>query len=69
MNSKVAEYAKLPPFMSIEDAVKATGLSAYSLRQGCKDGSIPHIMSGNKYYINYYKLLERDDSPVRNCSA
>lgn len=53
------------PFLKIKDAVKATGLSAYFLRTGCKDGSIPHIMSGTTYLINIPALLEKLDAESR----
>ena len=44
------------PFLKIRDAVAVTGLSAYYLRSGCKDGSVPHITSGQTYYINIVEL-------------
>lgn len=59
-----------PPFMKIPEASKATGLSQYFLRIGCKDGSIPHIMCGNNYLINvpqFLKKLEAEWSITR-CS-
>lgn len=40
------------PFQKITEACKTTGLSQYFLRQGCKNGTIPHIKSGGVYYIN-----------------
>ena len=40
------------PFQKIAEACKTTGLSQYFLRQGCKDGTIPHVKSGGVYYIN-----------------
>lgn len=45
------------PFQKIAEACKTTGLSQYFLRQGCKDGTIPHIRSGSTYYINVPELL------------
>ena len=45
------------PFQKIMEACKTTGLSQYFLRQGCKDGTIPHIRSGSTYYINVPELL------------
>ena len=48
-----------PPFQKIKEACKTTGLSGYYLRNGCKDGSIPHIKSGGVYYINVPALLEQ----------
>lgn len=47
----------MQPFQKITDACKTTGLSAYYLRKGCKDGTIPHIKSGGVYYINVPALL------------
>lgn len=47
------------PYMKIKDAVAATGLSAYFLRNGCKDGTVPHIRSGNTIYINVPQLLRK----------
>ena len=40
------------PFMKIPTASKVTGLSQYFLRRGCRDGSIPHIMSGTVSLVN-----------------
>lgn len=59
------------PFQKINDAVKTTGLSAYYLRNGCKDGTVPHIKSGKKYLINVPALLkmlnsEEDDGGEEN---
>lgn len=48
-----------PPLQKIPQAAKSTGLSPYFLRKGCKDGSIPHVKSGDTYYINVLKLLQQ----------
>lgn len=48
-------------FMKIEDACKATGLSQYFLRSGCKDGSVPHVKSGKVYYVNVPALIRKLD--------
>ena len=47
------------PFQKIPEACKTTGLSMYYLRQGCKDGTIPHVRSGDVYYINVPALLRQ----------
>lgn len=47
------------PFLKIGDAVRATGLSAYYLRRGCRNGTIPHIMSGTVYLVNVPALLKQ----------
>lgn len=48
-----------PPFQRIADAVKSTGLSAYFLRQGCRDGRIPCVRSGRTYFVNVPQLLRQ----------
>ena len=53
------ENKKNTPFMKIPDACRVTGLSQYYLRNGCKAGTIPHVMSGRVYFINVPKLLEQ----------
>ena len=50
---------KNTPFLKIKDAVTATGLSAYFLRNGCKDGSVPCVQSGGVYYVNIPALLRK----------
>lgn len=53
------------PFQKIKDAVRTTGLSAYFLRQGCKDGTVPHVVRCGTYYINVPALLEQLDAESR----
>ena len=48
-----------PPFQKIAEASKTTGLSQYFLRNGCKDGSVPHIRSGTIYLVNVPALLKK----------
>ena len=48
-----------PTFQKIEDAVRTTGLSAYYLRRGCREGSIPCVRSGRTIYVNVAKLLQQ----------
>ena len=47
------------PFQKIADAATITGLSQYYLRQGCRDGSVPHIKSGSVYFVNIPALLQK----------
>lgn len=47
------------PFQKIPEACKTTGLSQYFLRKGCRAGTIPHIKSGETYYINIPALLRQ----------
>lgn len=39
-------------YQSIRVGADITGLSAHYLRQGCKDGTIPHIRVGRDYRID-----------------
>lgn len=50
------------PFMKIKDAARVTGLSMYYLRNGCRDGSVPHVKSGTVYLVNMPRLLEKLDA-------
>lgn len=49
----------MTPFQKIPDACKATGISQFALRRGCKDGSVPHIKTGTVYLIDVEALLEK----------
>lgn len=49
----------MTPFQKIPEACKTTGLSKYFLRNGCKDGTIPHVRSGQTYYIDVPALLKQ----------
>lgn len=49
---------KKTPFQTIPEASRTTGLSKYYLRKGCQEGTIPHVMSGNVFYINVPALLK-----------
>ena len=31
----------------------------YYLRNGCKDGTVPHVKSGTTYMVNVPELLEK----------
>ena len=59
---QATETRQATPFMKIAGASRATGLSQFYLRQGCKDGSIPHIKSGTVYLVNVNKLLRQLDA-------
>ncbi|MGM9600019.1 MAG: hypothetical protein ACI3W5_00360 [Faecousia sp.] len=46
-------------FQKIHEASRTTGLSQYFLRNGCKDGTVPHVRSGSVYLINVPALLRK----------
>ena len=59
MNTPELRAREFPPFQKIADAVQTTGLSAFYLRNGCKDGTVPHIRSGLVLYVNVPALLRQ----------
>ncbi len=50
---------QMKPYQKIMDACKTTGLSAYFLRRGCREGTVPHIKSGTVYFVNVPALLKK----------
>lgn len=57
---------EIQPLQKIPDACRTTGLSQYFLRKGCRDGSIPHIKSGQTYYINVPAFLKQLGVPLQD---
>lgn len=55
------QYDLSRQFQTIADAARTTGLSQYFIRRGCRDGSVPHIKSGNKFMVNVPLLIEQMD--------
>lgn len=54
------QYDPSRQFQTIAEASRATGLSQYFLRHGCRDNSIPHIRAGaTKFLINVPLMLQR----------
>ena len=47
------------PYQTIPAASKITGFSQYFLRNGIKDGSIPHVKCGVKFLVNVPLLMEQ----------
>lgn len=45
------------PFVTIKEAAALSGLSTYFWRQAVSGGVIPHIKSGNKFYVDYERAL------------
>ena len=48
----------MTPFCSISEAAQRSGWSAYAVRLGCRDGSIPTVRAGEKYLVNYAVWME-----------
>ena len=43
--------------ISLQDAVRETGLTYFCLRSACLSGEIKFVRSGRKFYLNYRSLL------------
>ncbi len=54
-----AKSKQAVPFQKIAEASVITGLSQCYLRNGCKDGSVPHVKSGTTYLVNVPALLKK----------
>ena len=48
----------VPEMVTIRSASARTGLSYDFLWKLCRQGKIVHIKAGNKYYINFGKLVD-----------
>jgi hypothetical protein len=59
---KLPEQRFDQPFQRIPLACATTGLSQHFLREGCKDGSVPHVKSGSVYLVNIPALLRKLDA-------
>lgn len=55
-----------PDYLKILDAAKATGLSAYFIRNGCRDGSIPCIRCGTVFFVNMPAFRAQLDEQCRH---
>lgn len=48
-------------FLTIRQAARRGPLGEYHLRRLRAEGKLPGVTSGNRFYINYGKLLEQLD--------
>lgn len=55
------QYDPTHRFQTIADTTRTTGLSQYYIRRGCREGTIPHVKSGNKFLVNVPLLIEQMD--------
>ena len=46
------------PFQPIRGAAEITGLSTNLIRQGCQNGTIPHIRVGSDYRVDMKLFLD-----------
>jgi hypothetical protein len=57
-------------FQPIRGAAEITGLSTRYIRDGCRNGIIPHVLVGSDYRINMPLFMEQLNEASRgNCNA
>ena len=56
----------LQPYVTIPAASRLTGLSVRKLRRGCEDGSIPHVRSNGRCYVDLPALWDKMDEDRRH---
>lgn len=49
---------KIPRMMTIRQIAETGFMPEYALRNLVKNGAIPSLKSGNRYWINFDKLIE-----------
>lgn len=54
-----------PKFMTIRETARTGVLTEFRLRMMEKSNSLPGIMAGNKFLVNYPMLLEQLDAESR----
>lgn len=54
----MTEYL-VPEMLTLREASRRTGISYDFLRKGCLNGTFVHIRAGNKYLINFNKLIDK----------
>ena len=52
-------------FVGIREAANITGLSQYFIRNGCRAGTLPYILCGNRYKVNLPALQEQMNEASR----
>ena len=52
----------LQPFQTIPAAAQTIGLSEHELQNGCKDGTIPHVWSQGKCFVDIPALWDKLDA-------
>ncbi len=68
MSNKIIDTS-CPIFQTVKQTAKITGKSEWSLRQGLKFGTVPHIRDGRKILINLPQLLAELDEQSKNSLA
>ena len=56
----------MKPFMTINQAAEASGLSVFYIRRGVKNGFVPCVKCGKKYLINYQMFIEKLNTVSNN---
>lgn len=66
-NTRIIESKQ--QFVTVKQAVKSTGLSEHFIREGLRNGRIPHLKVGVKYLINLPQFVEWLNAESQRVSA
>lgn len=55
----ITEISSSVRLMTIKEVAKFFNLSDYAIRNGVKNGEIPHVRLGGKYYISVDDFLKK----------
>ena len=64
---KINQTVEYKRFMKISEAAAYTGLPQNSIRQGCINGVIPYIKSGNAYMIDMEQFMAQLHEKASHC--
>ena len=53
------------PFQGVKETANTTGFSQFFIRQGVRNGTIPHIRCGEKILVNVPAFLQLMDEQSR----
>ena len=58
-NFPEAMQERKPILLTPNETAKTGIMSAYAIRKGIKDGTVPYVKIGAHYRVNYSKLLQQ----------
>lgn len=47
------------PFLTLKECANESGIALYWWRQAVKNNHVPFFRSGNKFYVDYDKAIEK----------
>lgn len=65
MSKTTYDPEEVPEMITLKEAASRTHLSYSTLRNMCLENQIVHFRRGNRFYVNYQKLIDF----FNNCGA